>query len=204
MNEFILPWMALIIFQQHLVSSLPYLSYQQILAFYNGLSSVHCYVSTSFIDFCLPRSSKWRASLENTLPLSWTKERTWEGLNIDFQPIVPYLLLHPTLASIGALNLQCLGLIHFSSMNYLWLGGFLPYRHVGFWVLCSVKSIFTLSLDFLLQFFFFFLLSMFAFIFCDVSLTLWAIASLFIYFFFILILMEFQEEMGLNISVCHI
>lgn len=45
---------------------------------------------------------------------------------------------------------------------------------------------------------------MFAFIFCDVSLTLWAIASLFIYFFFILILMEFQEEMGLNISVCHI
>lgn len=101
------------------------------------VSALSIAVSTSFIDFYLPRSSKWRGEYTSTFldqgeDLGRTQYRLSTNLSV--------LLLHPTLASIGALNLQFLGLVHFSSMNYLWLGGFTPID-VGFWVLCSVKSI---------------------------------------------------------------
>lgn len=83
---------------------------------------------------------------------------------------------------------------HFSSLSYLWLGGFLPYRHVVFWALCSVKSIFTLSLDFLLRFSFLFFVYYVCF---HLPWCVFVGYTFFIYlFFFIFILMEFQEEMG--------
>lgn len=171
------------------------LSYQQILVFYNHLSSVHCYVSSNFIYFCLFRSlsSKWKPSPESILPLSWTKERTWEGLNTDFQPIVLLSFLHPTLASINTLNPQLLGLALFSSMNCLWLDGFLPYKHVWFWVLyCEINF----------QSFFRFLSSIsfdvfvcFHFLWCVFVPVVYILFYLFIFLLYSH-LMEFQEEMG--------
>lgn len=131
----------------------------KMLVFYNGLSSVHCSVSFSSVYFCLFRSlySKWEASPESKFPPCWTRERTWRGLSVDFQPIILFSCLPLTLASVETLDLQFLVLSQFSGMDYL-CNGFLPCKHVSFWVLYSVKSIFTLPSDFL-QFLLRFLLS---------------------------------------------
>lgn len=116
------------------------------------------------LTFICSRSSKWRASREYTSTfLDHDSAGTWEGLNIDFQPIGPVFTSSPHVGFHRCLNPQFLGLVHFSSMNYLWLWWLPPYRHVGFWVLCSVKSIFTLSLDFLLLFYFFYCLCLLSF-----------------------------------------
>ena len=92
---------------------------------------------------------------------------------------------------------------HFSSLSYLWLGGFLPYRHVVFWALCSVKSIFTLSLDFLLLFSFLF----FVYCLCLLSFALMCLCGLYLLYLSIFLYFHFNGvsgRNGINISVCHI
>lgn len=205
MSLFLSEWPSLLFSNILLFHGYISLSYWQILLFYSGLSYVPCSVSSSSVYFCLLRSlsSKEKASPESKFPPFWTTERTWRGLNADFEPIILFSFLSLTLASVEMLHLQFLGLSQFSGMNYLCLHGFPSCKHVGFWVLYGVKSIFTLLSDFLLQFLW---MSLFAFIFSD----FFSFSDIFpegyklsVFHLFIVLLsflLEFQK--GIKVNIC--
>lgn len=78
-----------------------------------------------------------------------------------------FSVLSLTMASADTLNLQSLGLSPFSGINF-----FYPHRHIGFLILHSVKSIFTLPLNFLLQLFWCLCFHFLWFFFCPCGLYL--------------------------------
>lgn len=104
-------------------------------------------------------------------------KRSQYGLSVNH----PFSVLSLTMASADTLNFQSLGLSPFSGINF-----FYPHRHIGFLILYSVKSIFTLLLNFLLQLFWCLCFHFLWFFFW----SLWVIPCLFIYLF--VALLSFQ------------